>query len=116
MTVQLHYCIIDTNSQQIHSSDSFTAELLMQPNFIDLQFLQEEVKGFFLFDTLLRTNQWVNDLPPSAVVNGSSRIRQQESIDIEKRRSIHPSQSSILHFQINLTLIKREKKRYLIER
>lgn len=80
----------------------------MQLNLIDLQFLQEVANGFFIFYAFLRSNQWVNDGPPSGVVNRSSCIGQQESIDIEKRRSIHPSQSSILHVR-KTQLIKHEK-------
>nr|AFK46268.1 unknown [Lotus japonicus] len=63
----------------------------MQLNFIDLHFLQEEVKGFSIFYIFLRPNQRVNDLLPSFVVNGVSYIRQQESIDIEKGCSVDPS-------------------------
>jgi hypothetical protein len=42
--------------QKIQCLDSFTNEVLIQLNFINLNFLQEVVEGFFSFSTFIRTN------------------------------------------------------------
>jgi len=78
---------------------AFRFLLIQQLNFINLQLLQQVVKGFFILCTFLRTNQWVNNVPPITVVKSISCIGQHESIDIEKRRPRHSSRSSILHFK-----------------
>ena len=89
--VYYQYGILGTRTISHQADTFFPFPQWYSANGIEcLQFLQEEVKGFFMFDTFC-TNQWINDLPPRVVINGSSSIRQQESIDIEERRSIHPS-------------------------
>lgn len=46
---------------------------------------------------LMYTNQWIDDFSPPVVVYGRASVRQNESINKEKRCSIHSSWTSILH-------------------
>ena len=103
-----HMKLLALSSTNIHIHSLGSHKSITDFTMQQQRFSQEEMDRFFIFYALF-INQWIKDHPPSVVVKSSPNIRQQESIHIEKRRSIHPSCSSILHSRKKLGIIQPQQ-------